>query len=194
MDGHEVAAVTGETKERALATLQMAFAGDPILRWFLPTQEAYTKHFAELCEVLTGPTFRTGTAFELVDGSAVALWYSPGLEKDNELIGETFVKLVPAETLAAMEKFGEEMRKYLPQEPYWYLSFLGVDPLAQGKRLGSILLADRLDACDAAGEITYLESSNPRNVPFYLRHGYEILGEVNAGNPEPLTPMIRRPR
>ena len=194
MDQPQILSVSEETKPRALATLQMAFAADPILRWFLPTQDAYTKHFSELCQALTGPAFRTGTAYELRDGSAVALWYSPGLEKDNELIGETFLKCVSVETLAKMERFGEEMRTYIPQEPYWYLSFLGVDPLQQGKGAGAILLQNRLDACDASGEIAYLESSNPRNVSFYLRHGFDILGEVNEGNPETLTPMIRHPR
>ena len=189
-----VLTVADDNRTRALATLQMAFAADPIIRWFLPSQEAYTNHFQELCYVLTGPSFREGTAYELSDGTAAALWFAPGQEKDSDLIGETFLKFVPMETLGKMEAFGEEMRKYIPEEPYWYLSFLGVDPLAQGVGAGAILLRDRLSAIDEAGEIAYLESSNPRNISFYLRHGFEILGEVNAGNREPLTPMIRRPR
>lgn len=37
----------------------------------------------------------------------------------------------------------------------------------------------------------YLESSNPANIPFYQRHGYEIIGEIQVGSSPVLTPMWR---
>ena len=40
----------------------------------------------------------------------------------------------------------------------------------------------------------YLESSNPRNMSFYRRHGFEPLGAIQVGSSPTLVPMLRRPR
>jgi len=47
---------------------------------------------------------------------------------------------------------------------------------------------------DADGVAAYLESSNPRNISLYLRHGFEILGTIQVGDSPTVTPMLRRPR
>jgi hypothetical protein len=36
--------------------------------------------------------------------------------------------------------------------------------------------------------------SNPRNISLYERHGFEIIGRIQAGAPPTLTPMLRRAR
>ena len=64
----------------------------------------------------------------------------------------------------------------------------------QGRGRGALMIKNMLDRCDDEGIIAYLEASNPRNISFYERHGFEAVGEVLVGNPEPLTPMIRTPR
>ena len=48
--------------------------------------------------------------------------------------------------------------------------------------------------CDAESAPAYLESSSPRNVPLYQRHGFEITGEqpIGEGGP-PLYLMWREP-
>ena len=50
------------------------------------------------------------------------------------------------------------------------------------------------DICDRDGVLAYLESSNLRNVPLYERHGFEILGTIQAGGSPTITPMLRKPR
>jgi hypothetical protein len=42
--------------------------------------------------------------------------------------------------------------------------------------------------------LAYLESSNLRNVPLYERHGFKVLGTIQAGGSPPITPMLRKPR
>jgi hypothetical protein len=39
-----------------------------------------------------------------------------------------------------------------------------------------------------------LESSNPRNITLYQRHGFEILGTIQIGSSPTLVPMLRPPR
>ena len=47
---------------------------------------------------------------------------------------------------------------------------------------------------NADGTIAYLESSNPRNVPFYQRHGFETTHVVQVGSSPTFTLMTRQPR
>jgi ribosomal protein S18 acetylase RimI-like enzyme len=63
-----------------------------------------------------------------------------------------------------------------------------------GRGLGSVLMRRGLERCDKDHLPAYLESSNPRNISLYERHGFEIIGRIQAGASPTLTPMLRRPR
>jgi GNAT superfamily N-acetyltransferase len=80
------------------------------------------------------------------------------------------------------------------KEPCWYLPLIGVDPTSQGRGYGSAPLRFALEQVDRTGAPAYLESSNPRNVPLYERHGFEVLGSIQAGSSPTIVPMLRRPR
>lgn len=95
------------------------------------------------------------------------------------------------ETLAAVI---EDMIRYHPQEPHWYLPFIGVEPAHQGHGLGALLLQPILAQCDAKGLPAYLESTNPRNQTFYECQGFKALGEIRAGSCPPIVPMLRPAR
>ncbi|MEW6149322.1 MAG: N-acetyltransferase, partial [Pseudomonadota bacterium] len=41
------------------------------------------------------------------------------------------------------------------------------------------------------GIAAYLESSNPRNISLYKRHGFKIIGEIQHGTSPTMTPMLR---
>src|SRR5262249_8485856 len=88
----------------------------------------------------------------------------------------------------------QQMAGYHPHEPHWYLPLIGVDPACQGKGFGDALMAHALARCDREGTPAYLESTNPRNISLYRRHGFEALGEIRVGESPPLVPMLRRAR
>jgi ribosomal protein S18 acetylase RimI-like enzyme len=82
-----------------------------------------------------------------------------------------------------------------PHEPHWYLASLGTAVDHQGQGVGTSLMQPVLQHCDAEGIPAYLESSKERNVPFYRRHGFEVVKEVALpGNGPPLWTMWREPR
>ena len=87
-----------------------------------------------------------------------------------------------------------EMGQLHPKEPHWYLFSIGVDPHHQNEGLGSILMEHALPKSDGDGTLAYLESSNPRNVPFYQRHGFEVMQVVQVGTSPTFTLMVREPR
>jgi hypothetical protein len=55
-------------------------------------------------------------------------------------------------------------------------------------------MAYALARCDRDHAPAYLESSNPRNIPFYSRHGFEPLGAIQVGSSPTVVPMLRGPR
>src|SRR5690606_16223847 len=85
----------------------------------------------------------------------------------------------------------EQMARYHPQAPHWFLPFIGVDPLQQGKGYGAALMRHALVPYDRDGSMAYLESSNSRNLPLYERYGFELLGTIQVGTSPPIFPMLR---
>jgi hypothetical protein len=56
-------------------------------------------------------------------------------------------------------------------------------------------MRSRLDRCDAEYAPAYLESSNPDNIAYYNRFGFEVTGEIRiSGGGPTLWPMWRQPR
>ncbi len=66
----------------------------------------------------------------------------------------------------------------------------GVEP--DGEARGT-LLGHALALADRDGVPAYLESSNPRNIGYYERHGFEQLGRIQNGSSPTLVPMLRKP-
>lgn len=79
-----------------------------------------------------------------------------------------------------------------------HLQILGTDPAAQGQGVGSALIRVGIERAQSLGVPCYLESSNPKNVPFYERHGFVVLEEIypfkveGAGRGPVVTLMFRK--
>jgi GNAT superfamily N-acetyltransferase len=84
----------------------------------------------------------------------------------------------------------EQMDEAHPSYPHWYLPWLGVEPARQGGGHGGRLLSHCLAIVDADLP-AYLETPNPRTIPFYERHGFEVAGVAQAGDCPPVTLMLR---
>jgi GNAT superfamily N-acetyltransferase len=173
-----------------LATIVEAFADDPAARWLYPDDAQYRALFPDFACAFGGRAVETATAHYTEDYAGAALWLPPGTEPDEE----TMMGMIEAtareekETIAAVL---EAMGSYHPSEPHWYLPLIGVAPASQGRGYGSALLKHALSACDEAGLAAYLESSNPRNLPLYERHGFALLGTIQIGASPPIYPMLR---
>ena len=138
--------------------------------------------------------FSNGSAFCTDDYAGTALWLPPGVEADEEGLGAVIESTVAGALRAETDAIFERMAGFHPDEPHWYLPLIGVDPAHQGEGLGEALMAHALARCDRDHAPAYLESSNPRNIPFYERHGFETLGSIQVGSSPTLVPMLRRAR
>lgn len=174
--------------------ITLAFSGDPLTRWAMAEPAVYLAAMPPAVRAFGGNGFLHDTVYCLDGCVGAAMWLPPGVEPDVErLFAIIQEKVAPAVQPDLMGVF-EQMAGYHPSEPHWYLPLIGVDPACHGRGLGSALMRHALQHCDADGVPAYLESSNPRNIPLYQRHGFEIAGEIQVGASPTVVPMLRQPR
>lgn len=155
--------------------LGRAFDDDPVFQALLPRERVprLTRFFERALRVIHLPL---DEAWISADGRAAALFAPPGRWRVSLL---QQLRMLPTITLFGRNSlFGERMHALVerrhPRDAHWYLAVLGVDPDAQGRGLGSRVLAPVLERCDREGIDAYLESSNERNHAFYRRQGFEL--------------------
>ncbi|MCU0267407.1 MAG: GNAT family N-acetyltransferase [Acidimicrobiales bacterium] len=159
-----------------------AFAADPFLRWVQPADDDWPRFAAARFALVVEHAWRVGE-LDLIgtDDGAVA-WLPPGA-----------APAVPADAdrLAALlvEHAGDRRGRHalaaigaaraaLPDEAHRVLRYVGVRARHQGRGLGALLVTPGLRRCDADGTPTALVSSNPANLGFYRRSGFEVVAEV----------------
>jgi ribosomal protein S18 acetylase RimI-like enzyme len=190
----EVKTATKADEESIVAAIMTAFSADPPSRWIYPNSCGYLKNFPAFIRAFGGGALDAGSAHYVGDFAAAALWLPPGVEPDEEALTEIFEETVSAEIRRDLFPLFEQMGAYHPAEPHWYLPMIGADPAFQNKGFGSALLRHALAECDREGALAYLESTNPKNISLYERHGFVLQGTIQVGSSPPIFPMLRRPR
>jgi ribosomal protein S18 acetylase RimI-like enzyme len=194
LDGGTVRNMTPDEEGPAIDTVVLAFAADPVTRWAWPHAHQYLAAMPRFSRAFGGNAFISGGAHCTPEHTGVALWLPPGVHPDEDRLGELMESTTSPAARDAGPAIFEQMAKYHPSEPHWYLPLIGVDPAHQGKGHGDALMAYALERCDRDKLPAYLESTNPRNITLYRRHGFVPLGTIQVGSAPPLVPMLRHPR
>lgn len=191
----KIVSVGKADKARAIATVALAFANDPMMRWSFPEPAQFFEIAEDFLSVFGGRAFEHGTADATSNLESVALWLPPNVEADGQAMMPFFEKAINTpEQKKDGEGIFEQMEKFHPKGPHWYLPLIGTDPVHQGKGYGAALMEHAVRRCDERGEPAYLESSKPSNVPFYERFGFKVMGTIQQGSSPVLTPMFRQAR
>ncbi|HEU4476271.1 MAG TPA: GNAT family N-acetyltransferase, partial [Methyloceanibacter sp.] len=123
----DVKTATTADLDQCVATIVLAFSGDPAARWGFADPKIYFEIFPRFVRAFGGRAFDHGSAHH-IDGCAAALWLPPGVEPDEE----TMMALVEIATARgdreAMFGLFEQMGAFHPKEPHWYLPLIGTDP------------------------------------------------------------------
>lgn len=194
-------ATTEDTPQLA-QVLARAFADDPFYVWLIPRGEQEAARtlltFELLLERLSAELKDTYTTHDL---SGAAVWKAPGelhlplmrqlllLPAFGNLLGW---RRIPG--VLRMVGHMESLHRQLVPEPHFYLFLLGVDPPAQGRGLGSLLMEPTLARCDREQRRAYLETSHADNLRFYERHGFQVVNEIDREGWPKLWLMVREPR
>jgi GNAT superfamily N-acetyltransferase len=183
----EIAPLRDEQEESVASLLARAFLADPIFVHVEPDPAARGEFLRRFMASLVRRSHRLAVAMttspELL---GVSLWKGPDLRTLSPAqlamtgLGRIAEWLSPAAHERFERVFGAVDRALdedVP-EPCWYLGVLGVAPEAQGQGLGSRLMAPGLARADHEGLPVTLETSLPRNLPLYRRHGFAVLREL----------------
>jgi ribosomal protein S18 acetylase RimI-like enzyme len=139
-----------------------------------------------------------GGCYTTDDHAGSAIWAPAGKPLQTGLAGIlTMLPVLPyvAANLRTTLRLLALVEAKHPREPHWYLASLGTAVGQQGKGVGGALMRPVLEHCDVEGVPAYLESSKERNLPFYRRHGFEVVEEVALPDDGPtLWTMWREPR
>jgi ribosomal protein S18 acetylase RimI-like enzyme len=164
------------------AQLARSFVDDPVTTFLFPDG---SRREAAL-RVYFGTQMRAdylpfGGCYTTEDHSGAAVWAPAGkplLTGMRAIV--TMLPMVPHvwKNLVTTLQVLNTVESEHPHQPHWYLASLGTAPERQGQGIGSALLEPVLAHCDAEGLPCYLESSKERNVPFYGRHGFEVVKEL----------------
>ena len=182
------------------AMLARAFMDDPVARWACPPDDMRPAmlerfHGARLRQLLGHSEVWTTDSL-----SSAALWAPPDEWKTTVRQDLELARCVLYPRLLARFPFvvggllGVERNHPRDRPPHWYLAVLGTDPSAQGQGLASTVLRGVLEQCDADGVGAYLESSNERNIDFYSRHGFRVVGDLHLPRGPTMWLMWRDPR
>ena len=172
------------------------FAADPVMSWVFEDPATRVEGLRLGFTDLARSFFAPDCLVHIVGEACVTLWRGPTYEPapfDNGNGDSKFSSQV-------QERFrilGELMEMAHPHDrDHWYLNVIATLPDRQGQGLGAQALAPVLERCDAESIPAYLESSNPRNMTLYRRHGFDDVGCPTIDLPEgpSLYPMWREPR
>ncbi|MEP7035459.1 MAG: GNAT family N-acetyltransferase [Actinomycetota bacterium] len=178
---------------KAFATLLSAFRADPVERWLYPGDGEYAEQFPKFLAAFGGESFTHDTVWQLDDFAGVALWFPPETKPDgDQAVGVLMTTVNPSRHADAMAAL-EQMDTAHPRYPHWYLPWFGVEADLQGTGRGSSLMAECLRAVDQTGLPAYLETPNPRTIPFYERCGFHTTGSTLTEQCPAITFMLRQP-
>jgi ribosomal protein S18 acetylase RimI-like enzyme len=180
------------------AMLSRAFFDDPVASWAwrpdaLRPRALERFQAIRLRQLLDGQEI--WTTGEL---TSAALWALPGAWhkslRETATLAPCFLRPSLFARLPLVAAGWERLERAHPRRPpHYYLAVLGTDPAAQGRGLGSAVLRPVLEQCDRDQVGAYLESSKERNIDFYARHGFRVLGEVRLLRGPKMWKMWRDP-
>ncbi|MEM7021649.1 MAG: GNAT family N-acetyltransferase [Pseudomonadota bacterium] len=191
MKPHQIA-VGVKPRDQAIEVLTLAFALDPVARWFYPNEE-YWRHFPIFVQAFAGRSFDHWTACHASGSRGAALWLPPHVHPDEHAV----VKVI--ESTVARSRRGEvfdlmgELGEHHPHTPHWYLPVIGVHPDHYSRGIGTELLLQGLERADTDALPAYLEATTDKSRELYERLGFRATGTIKAGSSPPLYPMVRAP-
>lgn len=170
----------------AAEMLARAFQDDPLFAYFIPDAPErkdklpYFFQFQIRYSVLYGEAYAISPNLE-----GVATWL-PSEKADMSLwrmMRSGLLSMIPKmgkEVLSRLRNFDKyytPMHKRHTPFRHWFLDYLGVAPMFQGKGYAGTLLKAMLARIDQEHLSCYLTAENERNVSFYQHYGFKAVEE-----------------
>jgi ribosomal protein S18 acetylase RimI-like enzyme len=181
------------------AMLARAFLDDPVASWAWRPDELRLGALERFQAVRLRQLIADDEIWTTDDLTCAALWAPPGhwhmTLRETAMLVPCFLRPRLFVRMPLVALGWEKLERAHPRKPpHFYLAVLGTEPEAQGRGLGSAVLGAVLRQCDEDQVGAYLESSKERNIDFYARHGFQVVGELRLLRGPTMWKMWRDPR
>ena len=175
--------LTPSDDEAAARLLTRAFHADPMMIYLAPDEPSRDRRL----QPFFAATIRYGRRYGITEMTstkdAVTLWLKPGfttltvgrMVRAGMVLAPRKLGFSGLARLNTLASYSDKLHKQAISGDHWYLMTIGVEPGRQRAGAGSRLLSAGLQRADADGLPCYLETTNPDNLPFYRRHGFEVV-------------------
>jgi ribosomal protein S18 acetylase RimI-like enzyme len=201
-DRRDVVRLRPAQLEQAIEVLTRAFQDDPMWSCLFPDAAKRARYMRSIWNGLLRFSHAYGEAYTTEGVEGVAGWIAPGnarmtlwkMARTGMALPRAVMRLDKEDRrrfLSAVKPLDRLHKRRMP-EPHWYLWALGVAPEFQGQGIGGRLIQPVLEKADQGGRPCYLETQSERNVAFYQRRGFEVIGECLVGGCDVPTWMMAR--
>ena len=180
--------LTKEDIPKAVACLKDAFKDDPLWAVVFKNEPDRDKSLSGFFTIPLLYGMKFGKAYATskeIEG--VAIWV-PGKHANMTMWGMlrsgglSYGMKMGKETISNLSiisnQLGPDRKRLMKNNPYKYLTLIGVSSQVQGKGLGSRIINTIKEECDREGVHLYLETEKEDNLPFYEKHGLTVLEKV----------------
>ncbi|WP_423372078.1 GNAT family N-acetyltransferase [Burkholderia sp. LMG 32019] len=183
-----VAPLPHQFSESALVLLDSAFKQDPTLAWCLFAENrgfderrtnylrSYLRYHHDVLMPALG-AWRNGDLVAVSYFTPASCAESPGNLAE---LGRQIASGCGALSLGRIDLLRERSASNSTDANTSWIEFIGVSPMRQGEGIGSTLLnatLAHLREIEPSGTIS-LETAEPRNIPFYERHGFAVTERI----------------
>lgn len=182
--------LTASDDDMAAELLARAFHTDPMMIYLVPDEPSRGRRTQPFFIATIRYARHYGIAELAANRNAVAMWLTPGnttitigrMLRAGGLLAPRKLGLSGMGRLNALASHGDKLHKQAISGEHWYLMTIGVDPGQQRSGVGGRLLSVGLRRAEADGLPCYLETADPDNLPFYQRHGFEVVADGQLPN------------
>jgi hypothetical protein len=178
--------------------LASAFYEDPLWgHWTFPDESRRGRDLLPFMTLMVQLGAVEGWTAMTPGGESVTVWTPPGASygspEQEPLISEVFERLFGARAPAIHAVF-DQLEEHTPAGRFYHLEWWATRRSQAGRGFGGALLRENLARVDAEHLPSYLESTNPVNLPRYEALGFRRIGECAPPGGPSVTTMWREAR
>ncbi|MBS4064527.1 MAG: GNAT family N-acetyltransferase [Chitinophagaceae bacterium] len=174
-----------EDKNRIVDILSNAFGDNKSVNYIIPQDSERAERIRKLMAYSFDVCHLWGDVFLSDDKKACALILLPDKKKTS--LRSVLLDIRMTASVIGLRNIKKAMNreasinKIHPEGLLYYLWFIGVESIEQGKGTGSTLLKAVIEEGLAQKRTICLETSTIKNLPWYEKHGFKTYGELDFG-------------
>jgi GNAT superfamily N-acetyltransferase len=188
-------AATEDDVPAVAACLASAFFEDPVWgHWTFPDANTRARDLVPFMTLMAELGLGESSTDMTRAAEAITIWTPPGasyVPREDERRLEEMLAKVAGSRAPAIQELLEEMDERAPTGSFYHLEWWATHRDHAGRGLGTALLRENLARVDGEHLPSYLESTNPANIPRYEALGFGAVEEFGPAGGPTITTMWR---